>query len=500
MMHQINRRNFLRKSFFFAAGLSGGCLSTAKKEKHKRPNLLVAISDDQTWKHAGAYGCDFVKTPAFDRIANEGVLFNNAFCPAPQCSPARAAMLTGKNIWELEEAGVLFSKFPAKFDVYPQILKKSGYFTGHTGKGWAPGDFKKSGRSINPAGKTYNRKKIKVPTSGIWNIDYAGNFRSFIEDKPEDKPFCFWYGGFEPHRPYKRGSGSEAGKKRSKVNVPEFLPDEEKVRGDLLDYAFEIEWFDKHLGRMIDLLEEKGELDNTIIVVTGDNGMPFPKAKATLYEYGTHVPLAVRWGDKVKPGRVVDDPVSFIDLMPTFLEAADVKVPNEVTGKSIMNILLSARSGRVEPERQFVLTGFERHTLCREGDVGYPCRAIRTDEYLYIKNFKPDRWPAGDPPTYGDVDPFGKVTGSATKEYMIKNKAKHPELFEAAFGKRRGEELYNIKKDEACLKNLAEKEEYKKIKEELRNKLMNNLKQQKDPRVLSNGAIFNTYPFYWKTD
>jgi len=425
---------------------------------------------------------------AFDRVAKEGVLFTHAYTAAPQCSPCRAAILTGRNIWQLEEAGTHNSYFPKKFQVFPDILEANGYFVGYTGKGWGPGNWKDAGWKRNPAGPEYSGKTLTPPASGISNKDYAGNFEDFLKQRPKNQPFFFWFGCHEPHRKYNKGVGIKSGKKLEDVDVPAFLPDNEEIRSDILDYAYEIEWFDQHFSRMIQKLEEIGELDNTLIVVTSDNGMPFPKAKANLYEFGVHMPLAIRWGDKIKGGRVVDDFVSFIDLAPTFLEAAGLKPTKEMTGKSLMPILLSDKSGQVDPSRDRVYVGRERHSHARYDNLGYPARAVRTKEFLYIWNIKPDRWPAGDPDSYYDID------GSPTKTYMIEHRKEIPDLFEAAFGKRPEEELYEVEKDLACMHNLANDPRYKKIKEELKKDLHRVLKEQGDPRVLGYGDIFESYP------
>ena len=185
--------------------------------------------------------------------------------------------------------------------------------------------------------------------------------------------------------------------------MPEFLPDTPEIRSDLLDYCLEIEWFDSHLGKILKKLEEIGELENTLIIVTSDNGMAFPRAKSNVYEYGIHMPLAIRWGDGVKGGRVVDDIVGFVDLTATILDAAGVAHPggaHPLAGRSFMNILESGKSGRVDASRDFILAGRERHSSSRFNSLGYPQRAIRTEDYLYIRNFKPERWPAGAPQKY----------------------------------------------------------------------------------------------------
>ena len=107
-----------------------------------RPNLLIMMSDDQSFPHASAYGSKMVSTPNFDKVAKEGALFTNAFCAAPGCSPSRAAFLTGRHIWQIEEAGTHASSFPSKYLTFMEQLKLKGYHTGYTGKGWGPGNKK----------------------------------------------------------------------------------------------------------------------------------------------------------------------------------------------------------------------------------------------------------------------------------------------------------------------------------------------------------------------
>ena len=460
----------------------------------QKPNILVAIADDWAWPHAGAYGCGFVRTPAFDRVAREGVLFDSCFCPAPSCSPSRASLLTGRNPWELEEGGNLWGFLPARFPVYPDVLEAEGYHVGHTNKGWGPGSIEASGRSRNPAGPAYNRYSTEPPTNRMSRNDYATNFQDFLSGRIENAPFCFWFGAKEPHRTYEKGSGLAAGKRLEDVEVPPFLPDCDEVRSDLLDYALEIEWFDHHLGLMLETLEESGELDDTIVVVTGDNGMPFPRAKATVYEIGMHVPMAIRWGRRVPPGRRVTDFMSFVDLAPTFYEAAEVRGPVEITGRSLVPVLAGRDEGRVDDLRDHVITGRERHAYVRDGNRGYPSRCIRTDDWIYIRNFEPERWPAGDPPVYGDVD------ASPSKHYLIRHRDREGvrRYFELAFGKRPLEELYRVSEGYGCLENRAGEPELANVKEELWSRLEAALIHQNDPRVVGE-APFDGYPYFGNT-
>jgi len=334
--------------------LSFFALTLAARAVDSRPNVLLCIADDASWRHFGANGDKVCRTPNFDRVAREGVNFTRAFCSSPSCTPSRGALLTGQDFWRLEQGANLWSHWPNKFAVYPDLLAKAGYHVGLHGKGWGPGDFKSGGREHNPAGAAYR------------------DFATFLESVPQGKPFCFWFGSQDPHRPYERGAGVKSGKRIEEVSVPPFLPDTPAVRSDILDYYFEIERFDRDLGAMLKLLEDAGRLDNTLIVVTSDNGFPFPRGKATCYDAGTRMPLAIRWPARVKAGRGVDDFVSLIDLAPTFLEAAGLKPLPEMTGRSLLPLLTSEKSGQIDPARDKVFFGRERHANVRAGPLA--CR------------------------------------------------------------------------------------------------------------------------------
>jgi N-sulfoglucosamine sulfohydrolase len=469
-----------------------------------RPNILFAISDDQSFPHASAYGSRFVQTPTFDRVAREGILFKNGFVASPGCSPSRAAFLTGRYPWQIEHAGTHGSEFPLKYVAFPDLLEHDGYFIGTTGKGWGPGNWEVSGRTRNPAGPAFNEIRLEPPYQFMSNIDYAANFAEFLRQRPAGQPFYFWYGSSEPHRRYEKGIGLRQGKRLEDVDVPAYLPDTPEVRSDLLDYAVETEWFDLHLGRMIEMLERVGELENTIIIVTSDNGMPFPRAKANLYEDGIHVPLAIRWSARVPGGRVVDDLVNLVDLTPTVLEAAGVQHPGTypLAGRSIMNILTSSAEGLVDPSRDATFAGRERHSSARWNNFGYPQRALRTQQYLYIRNYRPERWPAGTPRKYEDDGRLGPMHGgyhdidaAPTLDGMTAN-AQDPffgRYLHLAVGRRPAEELYDIVNDPACVNNLALRPEYAEKTAQLRTRLEAFLRETEDTRVLDGGEIWESY-------
>jgi len=473
---RITRRGFLRRTGLAAAatGLAKAARGSAKGGSRARPNILFCIADDWSWPHAGVYGDKVVKTPTFDRIAKEGVLFSQAHCAAPSCSPSRSSVLTGQMFWRLEEGGCLWGTLPAKFPVYTDILERAGYHVGYTRKGWGPGRDAPGGRKRNAAG---NRCK---------------DFAAFLAARPAGKPLALWFGSFDPHRGYKKGSGVQSGKRLGDVTVPPFLPDSKEVRSDILDYYVEVEKFDTQVAGLLKQLEQIGELDDTLVVMTSDNGMPFPRAKSNIYDYGTHMPLAVRWSKKVPGGRKVDDFISFTDFAPTFLAAAGCEAPACMTGGSFLDVLTGGKAGRVDPKRGRVFVGKERHTAGREGGVGYPCRAIRTAEYLYIRNFAPDRWPAGDPRAFADID------GSPSKSYLLGNREdpKVKRFFELACAKRPAEELFDLKADPGELTNVAGRAEHAAAQKKLSAELTAYLTDTADPRVVGGGDKFDQYPYY----
>ena len=463
----------------------------------RRPNILFAIADD--WGlHAGAYGTRWVKTPSFDRVAREGILFSNAYTPNAKCAPSRACLLTGRNSWQLKAAANHISYFPPEYKGWGEALAEQGWFVGHTMKGWGPGVATNAlGKPRQLTGRPFNARKLAPPTKEISNNDYAGNFDNFLEAAPTNAPWCFWYGAIEPHRGYEFGSGvAKGGKKLSDIDhVPGYWPDNDTVRNDMLDYAFEVEHFDRHLGRMLDALAKRGLLSNTLVIVTSDHGMPFPRVKGQAYEFANHVPLAAMWPRGItKPGRVVDDFVSFIDLAPTFIEVADLKWAQtgmaESPGRSLTDVFNSPKSGRVNPARDHVLIGRERQDIGRPNDAGYPVRGIITANLLYLQNFAPDRWPVGNPETgYLDCD------AGATKTFILEAQRRNPadRFWQLCFGLRGSEEFYDLKRDRDCLNNLAVSAASEHDRAALKTKLFQELRAQGDPRVSGQGDVFDRY-------
>lgn len=466
-----------------------------QKDSSSFPNILICIADDVSYPHMGK-DCKWINTPAFDRVATNGLLFTNAYTPNAKCAPSRACLLTGRNPWQLKQAANMWAYFPAEFKTYPEVLPEMGYFVGYTGKPWAPGNAGMvNGKPRRLCGMAWNSLKTEPPTKAISNIDYASNFIEFFKNKPKNKPFCFWYGGHEPHRRYEYSSGVKSGKKITDINkVPPFFPDNQIVRTDLLDYALEIEYFDIHLGKIISYLERTGELENTIVIVTADNGMPFPRAKTDAYNFSNHIPLAIMWKNGIhSPGRTIEDYVSFIDIAPTLFDIAGIANESDYgmssfTGKSMMPIFQKAN--RTEKFRDFVLVGKEKHGVGRPDDFGYPIRGIVNGNMLFLRNYRNDLWPVGPPQTgYSNVD------GSPAKTEVLKARkyADTEYLWELSFAKRSEEELYDLFQDPYCMNNLVDAADYKGFAERLKNQMENELKKEADPRMFGQGDIFQHY-------
>jgi len=439
------------------------------------PNILFLIADDWSYPHAGVYGDPVIRTPTFDYLAREGALFENAFCASPSCSPSRAAILTSRYPHQLESAGNLWSVIPNKFPNWVSILKEAGYLTGKSRKGWGPGDFERGGYTHNPAGEDYT------------------SFETFLEERKANQPFSFWFGSTDPHRKYERNSGVKTGMKSENLIVPGFLPDLECVRNDLMDYFFEVERFDRECSNIIRILEKEGELDNTLIVMTSDNGMPFPRAKANLYDYGTRMPLVMYWKGKIKSGTRIRDFMNFVDFGPTFLEAAGLNIPETFSGRSLMSLFDDQKNENINRDKVFLER--ERHANVRKGDLSYPIRAVRTNEYLYIRNFEPERWPAGDPETQQSVGQYGDIDNSISKFLIMEmeEKAMVPDFFKLAFLKRPAEELYILADDPYNLNNVAAIPEYEAILSEFRANLEGWMQETNDIRLSKPQTI------YWDT-
>ena len=450
--------------------------ATTSTGEECRPNIVFLMADDWSWPHAGILGDPVVKTPHFDRIARQGVLFENAFVSTPSCTPSRLSILTGQHHWRLKEGDSLGGSLREEFDVYTEMLQKAGYRIGRFGKGVWPS--KHTFRNRDSFGERF------------------GSFDEFIKGRGPGEPFCYWHGGQDPHRPYELNVCAKSGIKLSEVKVPACLPDNETVRSDVADYLWEVQRFDREVGEIIARLQAMGELDNTMIVVSGDNGMPFPRCKATLYDQGTRVPLAIRWGARVQGHRQVADFVSLCDLAPTFLEAAGLKPPEQMTGRSLMPVLTSKKSGQIDAERTFVLTGMEQHVY------SYPSRALRTRDFLYIRNFDAAKWPTGEVEGHNPLYDFAtepwptesgafsfNIDPSPSKQFLRlhRNDKDTKRFANLAFLRHPEEELYDLRTDPDQLLNVAGDADYAEAKQRLRQKLDAELIKSDDARLAIKG-------------
>ncbi len=447
----------------------------------QQPNILFILADDMSYPYSSVYGDQIVKTPNLERLAQHGVTFTNAYCTNPSCTPSRAAMLTGRYPHKLGEAVNLVGRLDASIPTYVQALRKEGYEVAYDKKGWGPGDFTKMGYTENPAGRQVE-------------------FLKMMSQIPKDTPFFFWFGTNNPHRTFPFGKGRASGIELDKIKVPAFLPDIPEVRGDLADYFYLIKRLDDEVGELLKVLEQSGRLENTIIVMTSDNGMPFPHAKANLYDYGTRVPLIISsFSKKVLQNKKNDSFVNLIDLTPTFLELAGVKSKTEMDGKSLIPIL----TGQTLVHRKEAFLERERHCMVRnefDKGAGYPMRAIRIHNFLYIINLRPDRMPAGDESMPGTSSEFGDVDGGPAKAFILDNRhdPKVKPFFDLGFSKRPAEEMYDVRKDPYNVNNIAAHDEYVSVKKELRERLQQWMQDEKDPRVNSGGDEIDRYkPTTW---
>lgn len=515
--------------------------------KTSRPNILFAFADD--WgRYASCYGnpggndlSSLIQTPNIDRIAHEGVRFANAHVPAPSCTPCRSSVLSGRYFWQTRLGAILSGAvFDNNIPTFPLLLRDSGYDIGFTYKVWGPGvalddtyagrencyaergtDFNNfSFHATDNMNAGMNREEAKKPLYD----EVRGNFTDFLDSRtsaagsPADlNPFCYWWGPTNTHRKWQKGSGKalwDIEPDNLKGKMPAFFPDVPEVREDVADYLGECLAYDRGLGILLNELEKRGELDNTLVVVSGDHGIPgFPRAKCNLYDIGSEVALLARLPGTIPAGRVVDNLVNIMSLAPSFLEIGGCDRPEGMIAESLMPLLTSSEEGLLEGTDNFVVTGRERHVAhARQWNLPYPTRAIRTAEYTYIRNFKPDRWPMGDPKGMNDLNApslpwevlqeetyaaYPDFDSSPTKAWMVHHRSEeeHTPNFLLGFDKRPEEELFHNTEDPDQMKNLARNPVYDEIKKDLSNRLMQVLTDQKDPRAVEEECRFEHSPY-----
>jgi arylsulfatase A-like enzyme len=503
----------------------------------ERPNILFFFADD--WgrfariyaehEHAGRLN-GLLHTPNLDRLAKSGVLFRNAHVNAPSCTPCRSSLLSGQHFWRTGRGAILQGAvWDETIPTYPLLLRDAGYHLGKSYKVWSPGSpadapyggqkhaFEKAGRAFNNFSENATELVAKGATVEAARnqllAEVRGNFQAMLAAKPAGQPFAYWFGPTNTHRTWVRGSGKrlwDIDPDALKGRLPAFLPDVPVVREDLTDYLGEVQALDAAMGVLLAELERTGELSRTLIAISGDHGAPgFPHGKCNLYGFGTSVSLIVS-GPGVRGGRVVDDMVSLPDLAPTFLEAGNVKPPAVMTGRSLWNVLQSDRQGLVDPARTWVVAGRERHVEIARPDYSpYPQRALRTLDHVLIVNFKPDRWPLGNPyrldgkdePSFDEVAKTTFVTlpdddAGPTKAWFV-GARKSPEWsaqFDKFYGRRPMFELYDLRKDPDEMNNVAEEPAYTAVRKEMTERLFTILRETGDPRMTEDGKYFETPP------
>lgn len=514
------------------------CSGSLLASDTERSNILFCFADD--W---GRYASEYarherhpspnqvVKTPNIDGVAQRGVLFRNAFVNAPSCTPCRSALLSGRYFFNTGQGAILQGAvWDSAIPTFPLLLKDAGYSIGKTAKVWSPGTladapfggqthaFQKGGMRFNnfseQVTQAVGQKKSVAQAREELLAEVRRNFDDFLKARDMEKPFCYWFGPTTVHRTWIKGSGKALWGIEPddlKGKLPAFLPDVPEIREDFADYLGEVQAFDAYIGVLLDKLKASGELDRTLVVISGDHGAPgFPGGKCNLYDFGVGVALAAA-GPGVTEGRVVDDFVNLMDLCPTFLDVGGVKVPEGVSGKSLVPIFKSEKSGQVDPERTWVITGRERHVAAaRVGNLPYGHRALRTNEFLYIRNFQPDRYPLGDPkavsddaaPTLEQLEresflAFADMDAGPTKAWLIAQRSdpKWKWHYDYAFGKRPDEELYDLRIDRDQIKNLVTDPAYAKAKQELAGRLIKTLTAAGDPRVVEENPRFERPPF-----
>ena len=503
-----------------------------------RWNILFVFADD--WgRYASCYKGldgrptinDVIQTPHIDRVAKQGIVFRNAFVNSPSCTPCRSSLLTGRYFFNCNRAAILNGAvWDDSIPSYPLMIRDAGYDIGKSYKVWSPGTpsdapfggqqyaYEKAGRAPNNFSEEMTSRVAKGMT-----VDKArdevlaqvrGNFDAFLAARGKGKPWHYFFGTTTTHRTWVKGSGKKLWgiePEALKGKMPAFLPDVPEIREDIADYLGECQAVDACVGELLARLEASGEADRTLIVLSGDHGIPgVPSGKCNLYDNGTSIALVMRVPGG-KGGRIVDDFVRLPDLAPTFMEIAGVTPPAHLYGRSLMPVLRSEKSGMVDPTRDWVITGRERHVAAaRENNLPFPMRALRTPDYVYIRNFTPDRWPMGSPAGVTATETpeedalekntytaFADMDASPTKAWVIthRNEAQWQKYFDMAFGKRPAEELYDVRKDPDMVNNLAGNTDFSKVREKLSAQLMKELTRAQDPRVVENPPRFEQPPF-----
>ncbi len=440
-----------------AAAVAPGFVRAAQAE---HPNLLLILSDDHAAEFLGANGNPVIRTPNLDRFASQGMRCTRMFTAAPQCVPSRAAFLTGRSPVAVR-MGRFTAPLPPDVRTFAEPLREAGYFTGVCRRMYHL-DGAAGGRVSGPIYRkhglqTFRRRLDYVDISGPGQTEARVN--EFLDRKPAGKPFFLWVNFNDPHYPWDRDAIPQP-HDRSRLPIPRYLPDLPGVREDLGRYYDEIARMDGEFQSVLDILERRGLAENTLVLFLGDNGFPFPHGKGTLYDPGLNVPCLARWPGRIRPGSVSDTLLSGEDPGPTFLEAAGLPAPREMSGRSFLPLL----RGQAHNARQHVFAArlthgsrpFKEGTTTHTFDLS---RAVRSSRYKLIYNCTPHM-------KYSPVDSY-------TERSWLEMTDEHywgrldPALDRAYYGARPVLELYDLESDPAELNNLAGRPELRAIERQL---------------------------------
>ena len=459
---RYNRRDWLRKS---GATVAAMALPSAFGQAQQRPNILLVLSDDHSVPHVGCYGNRDIKTPNLDRFAAEGIRFHRCYALAPQCVPARAALMTGRS-----PVGIRMTRFSAPLPMaertYPELLRAQGYFTGVAGRSYhLDGEAANSDPLLK---EIYDRDKVQTFPQ---RLDYVrtGNmqkgleqFSEFLDLKPKDKPFFLQLCSTDPHRRFVPGL-ARVPHDPAKIALPAHFPDTPLVREDFALYYDKISRFDDDFGKVLQILASRGLAANTLVVFMGDNGAALLRGKGTLHEFGINVPLMARWPGKIQPGSASPELISGEDIGPTFLEACGVAAPKEMTGKSFAGIL----RGQAGERRKYAFA--ERgahHIYLPKGSASFDLgRTVIGQRYKFIYNVL---WQL----PYEPVDFAETAMWKDLKARHAAGKLSERDA-QAYFAPARPMyELYDLQNDPSELVNLAGRTEVAAVEHELRSALI----------------------------
>jgi N-sulfoglucosamine sulfohydrolase len=355
------------------------CGQTIVKEDFpETPNIILIIADDMAWDDSGAYGHPFIRTPNIDRLAKEGMKFNQAFLTTSSCSPSRASIITGLYPHQTD-AEQLHWPIPADKTTIIELLNDAGYWTALAGK-------RHIGNAVLDRFDFLASERSFIELEGIENIELPPDdksgchlWRSTLKVRPANKPFFLWLAASDPHRPYESNIIPEP-HTINDVVLPPYMPDDPQVREDFVQYYDEIWRLDYYVGEILNELEDQGIHENTLVLFISDNGRPFARDKTTLYDSGIKTPFILRWPEVVSPGSVCDALVSAVDIAPTFLMIAGIKPDDQMEGKDFRPLLKMPKAHI----REFVFAQAHWH------DVERMYRGVRDTRYKYIRNFYPD--------------------------------------------------------------------------------------------------------------